>query len=240
MVVRGMIPRPRLGAAPAAGRIIRASLAAGLLATAAACSPPGTPAPPSTPGVIFYDDFSKSTSGWDQHTGSDSTTDYDNGRYLIAVEEPGVDVWGRPGLDLTDMELEVDAQYDAGPTNNEYGVFCRYDRGCDGRNSFYFFLISSDGYYALGKVIKDVRTILNPAAGSFQPAPAVKVEPGAVNHLAATCQGDKFSLAVNGTPVGDFSDADLTHGDVGLVAGTFDEGGVRIYFDNVVVRKPAS
>jgi hypothetical protein len=28
----------------------------------------------------------------------------------------------------------------------------------------------------------------------------------------------------------------LSRGDIALIAGTFDEGGVRIYFDNVVVR----
>ncbi len=237
MVAAVMTPGQRRPAVRALG-VLHVGLAAGLLA--AACTPPGTPAPPGTPGVIFYDDFSQTTSGWDQHTGSDATTDYDNGRYLIAVEEPGVDVWGRPGLELTDLSLDVDARYLAGPTNNEFGVFCRYSRSSDGRNSFYFFLISSDGYYALGKVVNDVRTILNPEAGSFQPAPAVRLEPEAVNHLAATCHGNQFALAVNGTPSGEFTDDALPQGDIGLLAGTFDEGGVRIDFDNVVVRPPGS
>jgi hypothetical protein len=45
-------------------------------------------------------------------------------------------------------------------------------------------------------------------------------------------------MAVNGTPLGDFDDEELARGDIGLMAGTFDEGGVRMYFDNVVVRQP--
>jgi hypothetical protein len=134
------------------------SAGAALLA-ACAGSGPGTPA---APGMIFQDDFSQTTSGWDRHTGSDLTTDYVDGRYLVAVVDPGVDVWARPGLNLTDLELTADTQYAAGPVNNEYGLICRYDRAGDGRNSFYFFFVSSDGYYALGKVVRDARTILSP------------------------------------------------------------------------------
>ncbi|MEP7357239.1 MAG: hypothetical protein ABI847_08365, partial [Anaerolineales bacterium] len=195
----------------------------------------GTPLPP---GVLFQDDFSNPNSGWDRHTGADLTTDYDAGQYLVAITDPGVDVWGQPGLDLTDLAFTADTQYAAGPANNEYGLMCRYQRGGDGKNSFYFFLVSSDGYFALGKVIKDVRTILSPTEGSFQPTSALLPAPDAVNQLQAVCQGDHFSMSVNGTPVGDFTDNDLTQGDIGLVAGTFDEGGVKIHFDNVLVRKP--
>jgi hypothetical protein len=48
-----------------------------------------------------------------------------------------------------------------------------------------------------------------------------------------------MSLSINGAPVGEFEDADLSHGDIGLIAGTLlNEGGVKIHFDNLVVRKP--
>ena len=215
---------------------LAAALAAAVLL--AACGPAKASGTPLPPGVLFQDDFSNPDSGWDKHTGADVTTDYDAGRYLIAVTDPGVDVWGLPGLDLTDVSLSTDAQYADGPVNNEFGLMCRYQRGGDGKNSFYFFLVSSDGYYALGKVIKDVRTILSPSQGSFQPASALHPAADAMNGLQATCQGSHMSMAVNGTTVGDFTDGDLPHGDIGLIAGTFDQGGVRIHFDNFVARKP--
>jgi hypothetical protein len=200
------------------------------------CGPArATTTQPAT-GVFLQDDFSAPTSGWDSHTGADVTTNYDNGHYLIAVGQPGVDVWAKPGLDLTDVAVQVEAQSTAGPVNNEYGILCRYQRSGDGKNSFYFFFISTDGYYALGKVSKDTRKILSPAAGSFQASSAIK--PAAVNVLAATCQGDRLSLTVNGTPVGEFNDSELTRGDIGLVAGTFDAGGVQIHFDNLIARQP--
>jgi hypothetical protein len=202
----------------------------------AACAPQSGRPTPSAPGILFEDDFADPTSGWDVHTGADLTTDYREGRYLIAVEEPGVDVWARPGLSFNQVIVEVDTQYGAGPINNEYGVLCRYERHGDGSHSFYFFFVSSDGYYALGKVVRDVRAVLSPEAGSFQPTDTLLLEPEAVNALRVTCAGDQFSLAVNGVTVGEFSDAELTRGDIALIAGTYDEGGVQIYFDNLVVR----
>ena len=217
----------------------RATLALAVFALAlGACGAPAGGATPGAPGVIFQDDFSQTTSGWDTHTGADVTTDYEDGRYLIVVEEPLVDVWASPGLELADVVVEADTQYAGGPVNNEYGVMCRYTRASDGRNSFYFFFVSSDGYYALGKVVRDVRTVLSPEDGSFQPSDAILQGPDAVNRLAATCTGNSFSLAVNGTLLGEFDDDELPRGDIGLIAGTFDEGGVRIHFDNVLVRQP--
>jgi hypothetical protein len=188
--------------------------------------------------VIFQDDFSNPESGWDRHTGAEATTDYDDGRYLVAVEEPQIDVWAHPGLELTDVVVEGETQYAAGPINNEFGLMCRYSRGGDGRNSFYFFFVSSDGYYAMGKVSKDVRKVLSPPDGSFQPSDAIVQSPEATNRLTATCAGSHFSLAVNGTLLGEFDDDEHARGDIGVIAGTFDEGGVRIQFDNLLVREP--
>lgn len=209
-----------------------------LASSLAACGGPAGGATQGPPSVIFQDDFSNPNSGWDAHTGADVTTDYVDGRYLIAVEEPLVDVWAKPGLELSDVALTVDAQYAAGPANNEYGVMCRYRRGGDGKHSFYFFFVSSDGYYALGKVEQDVRQVLSPSDSSFEASDAIRLQPGEVNQLSATCQGTRFSLSVNGTLLGEFEDNALPRGDVGLIAGTFDEGGVRIEFDNFVASQP--
>jgi len=203
----------------------------------AACASPPAATPGADQNVLFQDDFSQTTSGWDKYTASDVVTNYDDGQYLIAVEDTDVDVWARPGLDLTDVTLEVDATYAAGPVNNTFGVICRYERQGD-KNSFYFFLISSDGYYSMGKVSKNERTVLNPTSGEFQPSEGVSLDLASTQRLRASCLGRRMSLAVNGTPLGEFEDDELTRGDIGLIAGTFDEGGVRIHFDNLEARKP--
>jgi len=207
-----------------------------LLALVACAHRPGINPPPGDPNLLFRDDFSQLTSGWDRHTAAEATTDYDAGQYLIAVQDTGVDVWASPGLDFTDATLEADAARFAGPTNNEFGLICRYKRDGD-KSSFYFFLISSDGYAAVGKVSKNKRTYLN-STGNFEASSAIKTGDAASNHLAATCNGKSMSFSVNGTLVGKFEDTEFTHGDVGLIAGTFDEGGVKIHFDNFSARKP--
>ena len=205
---------------------------------AAGCGPARASGTPPPAGVLFQDDFSNADSGWDKNTGADVTTNYDNGQYLISVAQPSVDVWAKPGLDLTDVAVTVQTQYRAGPVNNEYGVMCRYQRGGDGKSSFYFFVISTDGYYALGKVSKDVRKILSPSQGSPQPSTAIKPAQDAINEISASCSGTHQALTVNGTLVGDFTDNELKHGDIGLLAGTYDEGGVQIHFDNLIARQP--
>jgi hypothetical protein len=213
-----------------------AGLALCLLLTA--CALPRPQPTPAGPGVIFSDDFSDTNSGWDRYAGADIVTDYEDGRYLLAIEGPGDIVWARPGLDLADVAVETDTHYASGPENNEYGLLCRYARAGDGRVSFYFFAISSDGYYALGKVIRDVRTVLSPADGSFQPSAAIDTDPAAINRLRATCHGNRMELTVNDQIAGEFTDSDLSRGDVGVFAGSFDTGGVRIYFDDFVVSQP--
>jgi len=45
------------------------------------------------------------------------------------------------------MRVEVDALKVGGERDNRFGIICR----AADLNSFYTFIISSDGYYALGK-----------------------------------------------------------------------------------------
>lgn len=198
----------------------------------AACQSAPTP---RADGVLLQEDFSDPHSGWDRHTADDLTTDYVDGQYLVSIKPANLDAWGLAGLDLNDMQIQAEARRAAGPPDNAFGLLCRFTRS-GGRSNFYFFLISSDGYYAVGKVVQDKRTYLNPA-GDFEPWPAVKPDP-AVNVLAAACRGDQLTFTVNGQSAGPFSDTDLTHGDVGLTAGSFNTGGVQVAFDNVLVRQP--
>jgi hypothetical protein len=59
-----------------------------------------------------------------------------------------------------------------------------------------------------------------------------------INRVRADCIGNLLILYVNGILVGSAVDADFTSGDVGILAGTFDQPGVDVYFDNFVVYKP--
>lgn len=181
--------------------------------------------------VLFQDDFSNSNSGWDRVNLEEGVTDYANGVYRMSVTDVDTDVWANPGLSFTDVHIEVDATKVSGDDNNDFGVICRY---MDTEN-FYFLIISSDGYYGIGKVIDGEQELI----GSKSMPPSDEINQGnADNHLRADCVGSTLSLYVNGEHLVSYEDPDLASGDVGLIAGTFDVPGTEIHFDNFMVLEP--
>jgi hypothetical protein len=126
--------------------------------------------------------------------------------------------------------MEVDAGKLGGPDENRIGLICRYTG-----DDYYFFLISSDGFYGIG-IYKSGQAVL---LGQSEMQTNSNIKTGlAVNHLRADCAGDKFTFYVNGFQVASVQDATLKSGDVGLLAGTFVQPGVDVIFDNFVALKP--
>jgi len=192
------------------------------------CASSSTNAPSGT--VLFQDDFSSSTGGWDRYKSAEGTMDYDGGAYRILVNALQVNFWSTPHKDFSDARIEVDAGKIAGPDENRIGLICRYTG-----NQYYFFVISSDGYYGIGIFNNGQSALL----GQSEMQSSDKIKTGAaINHLRADCNGDTLSLVVNGSLVAQVHDPNLKHGDVGLLAGTFSHPGVDIIFDNFVVMKP--
>lgn len=181
--------------------------------------------PVSSGGVLFQDDFSRSSSGWDRYRDSAYSSDYTDGVYRIEVNQAGTDAWANPGLDFGDVRIEVDATKAAGPDNNVFGVLCRYQ---DPLN-YYFLLVSSDGYVGIGVHKAGQTTLLS--SESMLPNSAV-LQGSSKNHLRADCVGNQLRLYANGSPVAEARAFEWSRGDVGLMAGAYDEPGVVIEFDN--------
>lgn len=180
--------------------------------------------------ALFADDFSSTNSGWDRSSGDTGTTDYLEDEYQILVNETDYYLWANPNKTFTDTRIEVDlrAVEDKG---GDMGVICRYS---DEQN-FYFVRITSDGYYGISKMVNGQESLL----GNDQLIPSDKIRTGtATNHLRVDCVGDRLSLYVNGEIVADVTDTDLTSGDVGLIAGTFEQPGNDVRFDNFQVFRP--
>lgn len=184
----------------------------------------------SSGGVLYQDDFSDRLSGWDRLGAEVGIMDYDGGGYRMLISAPDLNLWATPKQDFADVRIEVDAAKLAGPDENRFGLICRFQAG-----QYYFFVISSDGYYGVGIFAGGRVTLL----GQSQMQYAQAVRTGlAVNHLRADCVGDTLTFYVNGAPVAMTHDASLTAGDVGLLVGAFDQPGVDVVFDNFVVYKP--
>ena len=180
--------------------------------------------------VLFKDDFSSTTGGWDRYKSAEGTMDYDGGAFRILVNALQVNFWSTPHQDFSDVRLEVDAGKIAGPDENRIGLICRYTG-----DEYYFFVVSSDGYYGIGIFKSGAITLL----GQSEMRSSDQIRKGiAVNHLRGDCSGGTLTLYVNGVQLAQAQDPTLKHGDVGILAGTFSQPGVDVIFDNFVVMKP--
>ena len=181
--------------------------------------------------LLFQDGFNDPSSGWDRVQTEVGMTDYENDLYRIMVNATNADYWSNPGLYFTDVLIDIDAGKRGGPDDNDYGVLCRYQ---DTEN-FYFFIISSDGYYGIGIVENGEQRLLEPP----QMYHSEIIHTGnSGNHIQATCSGNHLVLNVNGEQLGEAFDITFSDGDIGLIVGSFDLPGVDIWFDNLMVKIP--
>jgi hypothetical protein len=198
----------------------------------AACAPV-VPAAPSiisaNPGdVLYQENFSNNASGWDRVLNEGGIMDYDSGGFRILVRQPKMNFWSTPGGDYADVRVEADVTRLDGPEENRAGLMCRYQNG-----NYYFFIISNDGFYAIGKFTGGIAVLLG--AASMQSTDFVEADK---NHLRADCIGNTLSLYVNFNPVAQVQDVDFATGGVGVLAGAFNEPGVDVLFQNFVVTQP--
>lgn len=186
----------------------------------------------SSGDLLFQDNFSNLNSGWRRLSGGiDGSLDYRDGGYLISVDKSDLIIGGGPGLYFSNVRLEVDVIKVTGPEDNDFGLLCR----SQDRNNFYYFVISSDGYYGIGKVEDGVQKLI----GKQAMLPSETIQTGqSVNHLRADCVRDELSFYINGDLVASVSDTQFGSGEVGLLAGTFQDPGIKVLFDNFVVLYP--
>ncbi|MDD2923285.1 MAG: hypothetical protein PHQ36_13450, partial [Anaerolineales bacterium] len=180
--------------------------------------------------VLFQDDFSSQASGFNRFKADEGIMDYDTGGYRIFVSALNTNFWATPRKNFADVRMEADAGKLGGPDANRIGLICRY-----ANNNYYFFLITSDGFYGMGVFFNGQAILL----GQKELQSNENIKKGlAVNHLRADCAGATLAFYVNGAQVATAQNDVLKSGDVGLLAGTFEQPGADIIFDNFVVLKP--
>ncbi len=184
----------------------------------------------TTPGdVLYQEQFENNTTGWARIANDNGIMDYDGGGYRILVRQPKLNVWSTSENNYSDVRVEADVIKLNGPDENRMGLICRYQSG-----NYYFFMISNDGYYVIGKFIGGLTLLL----GQSEMQVSQSIQTDTMNHLRADCIGNTLTFYINFTEVASASDTDFPTGDVGLVAGAFTEPGVDVLFDNFVVIQP--
>lgn len=179
--------------------------------------------------VLFRDNFSDSSSGWGNLDVVEGSASYENSRYVIQIDHEQVDLFANPGLQISGgVVVEVVATKVAGSDNNDFGILCRYQDP----SNYYYFVISSDGYFAAFIVLDDKISFIG-VEGWIKSS---SIHTGsASNTIRVECVGSAFRLYANGSLLIELQDNTFSGGDVGLIAGTFDVPGTIIAFDDFVV-----
>jgi hypothetical protein len=180
--------------------------------------------------ILYEDDFSNDSSGWDVYSDEDGATEYYEGVYRITVNTESMFYWANPYKDFEDVIIEVTASKSTGGDDMQYGIICKHTD----IDNWYALIITADGYAAIRKRYQgsDLDFITD-----FVEAPMVNTG-RATNSLRAECVGSRLALYVNGELAIETNDSDLTGGDAGLMVGTFEQPFAEALFDNFVVRKP--
>jgi hypothetical protein len=209
-----------------------------LLATGLACSVPQlawlpflAPDPTAVAGTIYYDDFSNPESGWHTQSSNDISVLYDWGGLRFRINRANFDMWSYPPQEYRDAIIWVEAARLEGTDDNAFGLLCRIQWDGD----FYAFLISSDGYAGIARRQAGAYRILSGDSMTFNENVS---SPTGLYRLRAVCDGSDLSFFVNDLLVATASGEGLVSGRVGVLAGTYDQAGVDVFFDNFIVTVP--
>jgi hypothetical protein len=186
-------------------------------------------------GALLQDDFSgEKNCGWREYNQGGAVVAIADNTLSISTSQTGQVWWTNAGRDFSDVIVTVQARQTSGPNNNAYGVLCRYQN----ENNFYIFLISGDGYYAIGKYEtgKDQITYLTENEEYIF---SDLINQGvATNLIRVSCIGNELSLSVNGLPLVTVTDNSFAGGDVGLGVSTLEPGTAVVQFDDLLVLAP--
>lgn len=179
--------------------------------------------------TLYSNEFNAPSDGW-VFTGESSSTDVQDGHLEIAVNTTQYLTWGLADINAADVIIHAEAQVRQSALDGEFGIICRYTNP----DNFYALVISEDGYFSIYKRL----------AGEFEYlvewTPSELVTTTGRDRISAACIGDSFRLFLNGNLLAEANDSDLTIGDVGLIAGTWEGTPLLVEFDNFIVRRPAN
>jgi len=194
-------------------------------------TPNPTPMPTPTGTVLFSDDFSDASSGWDTYSDDEGSASYENGAlhvmdypYSLYSENSYISLY------LTDFILEVETQLVDGSDDNWHTIICRSDM----TSNYYAFGISADGYYHITKFINGLPIILiEPTSTEY-----IDIGQGRHNLVQVRCVGSDLGLSVNRNMVANINDDSLVSGYIGLGCEALGPEFTEVLFDDIVVTAP--
>jgi hypothetical protein len=217
---------------------------------------------PAEPGAVLYTaTFDAFTDDWELYEGRLSAQIFD-GRLRLSVDAPQSGPYSVTRPHFSDFDMRAEARPVEGPLDNGYGVIFRLqnrdNRALDD-DSYYLFLVSSDGYYQVQRVLNGQSKVLS----AWIDSPLINQGNDAINWLRVVASGPRFQFFINGQQVRlcvpDNPDGESTYfrgqcvggqmvdtlvddtistGQLGVVAVTLSQPGVVVDYDNILVLGP--
>lgn len=182
--------------------------------------------------LLFSDDFTSNTNAWGTSGKNIGEIIFEYEGLDIKVNTPNSLLWTVTADQFRDTQIEVDGVLLGGPSDDTFGVICRYQDN----EHFYGFLLSHDGYYGIFKMDGGNMMLADSQAG-LKYSDAIR-QGGVVNHIQAVCQGETLRLTVNGTLLSEVQDSSYSQGQMGLIVGTYEIAGTEVFFDNLQIYQP--
>ncbi len=182
--------------------------------------------------TVLEDGFSDPASGWSTKETDVSSIWYAEGELNVSIKQGGWTTFSvyepASGGSYGDVYVAVDATIvDIPEKGCEYGIVLRRND-----QDYYQLLVSHNGYYKIRKHTEEGWTTLV----DWLESDAIVQGVGGLNRLHAVCRGSDLLLYVNAVFLGQIEDASFSEGQVGLMAGSYEDGGgVHVAFDNVVI-----
>jgi LysM repeat protein len=169
--------------------------------------------------TILLDDMFDAEGLWAVTSGTNYSTRYVNGTYEMVNDLPGSYFSSvRPGI-LTNVMVEVVADFEQGAEGAAYGVACRWQNA----HNFYATVIRSNGSVAILRIQNNTMTTLAERTLPF--------EASNLNQVGALCVGESLSLLLGREVVLQVRDSAFIDGAVGMVVMAGDEGSTVAHFN---------
>ena len=195
-----------------------------------------TPAPSPTSNALpgfsnLTDYFSNPNSGWPEKKEGPDQWWYALDYYHIQVGTANNQVVIPSGFSMADGAVVTSGlilEQTRAP-QAFYGVVCRYQ----GPDNFYFFEVSHDGFYRIGKIWNGTISFLG--MSSAQASPLINTDQE--NQITVECRGNQLSLFVNDQLLQTVTDDSLTSGEAGLCAYAAEIPGIIAAFEYFIAEE---
>ena len=183
-----------------------------------------TPTP--TLNVLLRQDFTNNDPAWPTSEDNQAQRGLAEGRYYLIARQPqSLISQVIPGR-YDNVVIEVEAGQTDGPSGGAYGLIVRQRDS----SNFYYVGLTSQGSYSFARLVSGQWQQIIP----WTPSAAI-LKLGYLNRLRVEAQGKQFKVIVNGQVLATVEDATFDSGSAALFAASFDQGQVRVDFDNLTV-----